>query len=86
MNILVCIKQVPDIEKIKIDSKKNEMIMTDVPDIVNQFDTYALETVLQIKDADPQARVIVVTMGPEKTKCAKALSFRRCRQGLYGLR
>ena len=43
MNILVCIKQVPDIEKIKIDSKKNEMIMTDVPDIVNQFDTYALK-------------------------------------------
>lgn len=70
MNILVCIKQVPDIEKIKVDSAKKEMIMTGVPDIVNQYDTYALETVLQMKDADPQTRVVVVTMGPEQTKSA----------------
>ena len=42
MNILVCIKQVPDIEKIKVDLAK-EMIMTGVPDIVNQYDTYALK-------------------------------------------
>lgn len=70
MNILVCIKQVPDIEKIKIDSGKNEMIMTGVPDIVNQFDTYAMETAVRIKDADPETRVIVVTMGPEQTKSA----------------
>ncbi len=70
MNILVCIKQVPDIEKIKIDSGKNVMIMDGVPDIVNQYDTYALETAVRIKDADPETRVIVVTMGDEKTKSA----------------
>lgn len=70
MNILVCIKQVPDIEKIKIDSAKNEMIMTGVPNIVNQFDTYALETAVRIKDADPATKVIVVTMGPAQTKDA----------------
>lgn len=70
MNILVCIKQVPDIEKIKIDSAKNEMIMTGVPNIVNQFDTYALETAVRIKDANPETRVIVVTMGPAQTKDA----------------
>ncbi len=70
MNILVCIKQVPDIENIKIDSAKNVMIMDGVPDIVNQYDTYALETAVRIKDADPATKVVVVTMGPEKTKSA----------------
>ncbi len=70
MNILVCIKQVPDIEQIKIDSAKNVMIMDGVPDIVNQYDTYALETAVRIKDADPETKVVVVTMGTEKTKSA----------------
>ncbi len=70
MNILVCIKQVPDIEKIKVDSAKKVMIMDGVPDIVNQFDTYALETAVRLKDADPTTRIVVVTMGPAKTKDA----------------
>jgi electron transfer flavoprotein beta subunit len=70
MNILVCIKQVPDIEKIKVDAAKRVMIMDGVPDIVNQYDTYALETAVRIKDADPSTKVVVVTMGDEKTKAA----------------
>lgn len=70
MNILVCIKQVPDIEKIKIDPAKNVMIMDGVPDIVNQYDTYALETAVRIKDADPETKIVVVTMGTAKTKSA----------------
>ncbi|NMA25679.1 MAG: electron transfer flavoprotein subunit beta, partial [Clostridiales bacterium] len=70
MNILVCIKQVPDIEKIKVDSAKRVMIMEGVPLIVNQYDTYALETAVRIKDADPSTKVVVVTMGPARTKDA----------------
>jgi electron transfer flavoprotein alpha/beta subunit len=70
MNILVCIKQVPDIEQIKIDSAKRVMIMDGVPNIVNQFDTYALETAVRVKDADPATKVFVVTMGPAQTKDA----------------
>jgi electron transfer flavoprotein beta subunit len=68
MNILVCIKQVPDIEKIKVASGK--MIMEGVPLIVNQYDTYALETAVRIKDADPTTKVVVVTMGAAQTKDA----------------
>ena len=70
MNILVCIKQVPDIEKIKVDSAKRVMIMEGVPLIVNQYDTYALETAVRIKDTDPSTKVVVVTMGPARTKDA----------------
>lgn len=70
MNILVCIKQVPDIEKIKVDSAKKAMIMEGVPLIVNQYDTYALETAVRIKDADPSTKIVVVTMGAAQTKDA----------------
>lgn len=70
MNILVCIKQVPDIEKIKVDAAKRVMIMDGVPLIVNQYDTYALETAVRIKDADPETKVFVVTMGGAQTKDA----------------
>lgn len=70
MNILVCIKQVPDIEKIKVDAAKKAMIMEGVPLIVNQYDTYALETAVRIKDADPSTKIVVVTMGGAQTKDA----------------
>ena len=43
MNILVCVKQVPDTTEIKIDPVKNTLIRDGVPSIVNPFDGYALE-------------------------------------------
>ena len=50
MNIVVCIKQVPDTTEIKIDPVKNTLIRTGVPSIMNPFDKNALETGLQLKD------------------------------------
>ena len=41
MNILVCVKQVPDTTEIKIDPVKNTLIREGVPSIVNPFDGYA---------------------------------------------
>ena len=38
MNIVVCIKQVPDTTEIKIDPVKNTLIRTGVPSIMNPFD------------------------------------------------
>ncbi|SHI03790.1 electron transfer flavoprotein beta subunit [Sporobacter termitidis DSM 10068] len=68
MNILVCIKQVPDTTEIRIDPNTNTLIRAGVPSIVNTFDTYALETAVKIKDADPGAKIVVATMGPEQAK------------------
>ena len=70
MNILVCIKQVPDTTEIKIDPTTNTLIREGVPSIVNTFDTYALETAVRLKDADPETRIVVATMGPEQAKTA----------------
>lgn len=70
MNMLVCIKQVPDTGEIKIDDATNTPIMDGVPDIVNPYDEYALETANRIKDADPSAKIIVLSMGPDSAKTA----------------
>ena len=42
MNIVVCIKQVPDTTEIKIDPVKNTLIRTGVPSIMNPFDKNGL--------------------------------------------
>lgn len=64
MNILVCIKQVPDTTEIKIDPVKNTLIRDGVPAIVNPFDAYALEAAARMKDKDPSAQIVVMSMGP----------------------
>lgn len=70
MNILVCIKQVPDTTEIKIDPVKNTLIREGVPSIVNPFDGYALEAAARIKDAQPDTKIVVLSMGPEQAKAA----------------
>ena len=69
MNILVCVKQVPDTTEIKIDPVTNTVIRDGVPSIVNPFDAYALEMALRIKDQQ-EATVVVVSMGPPQAKAA----------------
>lgn len=70
MNILVCIKQVPDTTEIKIDPVKNTLIREGVPSIVNPFDGYALEAAARIKDKDPDTKIVVLSMGPAQAKNA----------------
>ncbi len=67
MNIVVCIKQVPDTTEIKIDPVKNTLIRTGVPSIMNPFDKNALETALQLKDTYG-GKVTVISMGPPQAK------------------
>ena len=64
MNILVCVKQVPDTTEIKIDPVKNTLIRDGVPSILNPFDGYALEAAARIKDKNPDTKIVVVSMGP----------------------
>lgn len=70
MNMLVCIKQVPDTTEIKINPETNTLIRDGVPSIVNPFDGYALECAAKVKDANPGSKVVVVSMGPEQAKAA----------------
>ena len=38
MNIVACIKQVPDTNEVRIDSKTNNLVREGVPSIMNPFD------------------------------------------------
>ena len=69
MNILVCVKQVPDTNEIKINPETNTLIREGVPSIVNTFDAYALEMAARIKD-ERDTKITVVSMGPEQAKNA----------------
>ncbi|WP_371380475.1 electron transfer flavoprotein subunit beta [Sporomusa aerivorans] len=67
MEIIVCVKQVPDTTEIKIDPVTNTLIRQGVPSIVNPFDKNALEAALQLK-AQYGGNVTVVSMGPPQAK------------------
>jgi len=73
MEMIVCIKQVPDTTDVKIDPEKGTLIREGVPSIVNPFDEYALEAALRIKE-EKGGKVTVLTMGPPQAKEA----LRKC--------
>lgn len=62
--IIVCAKQVPDTNVIKINPKTGTLIRDGVPSILNHDDANALEEALKIKDKYPDTHITVVTMGP----------------------
>ncbi|MEG1004527.1 MAG: electron transfer flavoprotein subunit beta/FixA family protein [Clostridium sp.] len=69
MNILVCLKQVPDTTAVKIDPKTGTLIRDGVPSIINPEDKHALEAALQIKEKSG-AKITVISMGPPQAQNA----------------
>ncbi len=67
MDIVVCIKQVPDTNEIKLDPVKGTLIREGVPSIMNPDDKGGLEMALQLKDKFG-AHVTVITMGPPQAE------------------
>ena len=63
MNIIVFIKQVPDIGEVKIDPVTKNLIRQGIPSVINPFDKNALEEAL-LKREKHGGKVTVVTMGP----------------------
>lgn len=64
MKIVVCVKQVPNTNEVKIDPVKGTLIRDGVPSILNPDDANALEEALRIKDENEDVVVDVITMGP----------------------
>ncbi|KPK01338.1 MAG: electron transfer flavoprotein subunit beta [Nitrospira bacterium SG8_35_4] len=76
MNIVVCIKQVPDTADIRINPETNTLMREGVPSIINPFDLNALEAGIQIRE-QTGGKVTVLTMGPPQAEAAlrEALSM-----------
>jgi len=69
MNIVVCIKQVPDTAEVRINPETGTLMREGVPSIINPYDMHALEAALQIKD-QKGATVTALTMGPPQAESA----------------
>jgi len=63
MNILVFVKQIPEISKIQFDPATNRIKRDQVPLIINPFDKRAVEEGIRLKEKHG-GLVTVVTMGP----------------------
>ncbi len=76
MQIVVCIKQVPDTAEVKIDRKTNTLIREGVPSIINPFDLHAVEEALLLRERCGGA-VTALSMGPPQVEAAlrEALSL-----------
>lgn len=68
MKLVVCVKQVPNTNEIKINPETGTLIRDGVESILNHDDANALEQALQIKDMDPETTVTVITMGPPQAR------------------
>ena len=68
MKIVVCAKQVPDTNEVRIDPVKGTLIREGVPSILNPDDANALEAALSVRDKNPGTTVTVVSMGPPQAK------------------
>ena len=69
MNIIVCIKQVPDTTEVRIDPETNTLVRSGVASIINPFDMYAIEEGIRLKEKFG-GKVIVITMGPPQAEAA----------------
>lgn len=64
LNILVCVKQVPDINLVKMDPVTGSLIRAGVPAILNPLDANALEAAVRVKE-QYGGTVTCITMGPD---------------------
>jgi electron transfer flavoprotein beta subunit len=82
MNIIVCIKQVPETTDVRINPETNTLIRDGVKSIINPFDMYAIEESVRLKERF-SGKVIVLTMGPPQAEAVlrEAISM-GCDEGI----
>jgi len=67
MNIVVCLKQVPGTTKVEIDPQTNTLIREGIENVINPFDTYALEEGVRLRERYG-GKVTAVSMGPPQAE------------------
>ena len=77
MKIAVCVKAVPDAAAGRRIDPSTNRIDRSVELAISDFDTYAVEEALRLKEAAGDGEVVVISMGPEKAMDAlrKALAM-----------
>jgi electron transfer flavoprotein beta subunit len=67
MNIIVCIKQVPNVKEVKWDPETGSLIRKGIPSIINPNDRIAVEAALQLREKHG-GEVTVLSMGPSQVE------------------
>lgn len=67
MDIVICIKQVPDTTEVRIDPETNTLVRSGVACIINPFDMYAIEEGIRLKEKFG-GKTTVITMGPPQAE------------------
>lgn len=75
MNIIVCVKQIPDPEtpaaSFRVDEAAKKVIPAQgIAPVVNPYDPQATEAALRLKDAAGEGKVTVISLGPETARDA----------------
>ena len=78
MKIAVCVKRVPDMDvRFKVAADGTSVDETGVKFDLNDFDAWAVEAALQLKEKNGQGEVVVISLGPNTVQetIRKALSM-----------
>jgi len=71
MRIVVCIKQVPNTNEVRLDPVTGTLLREGVPSIINPDDLSGIEAAISIKEKlNGNATVTVISMGPAQTDIA----------------
>ena len=70
MQIVVCVKQVPEITTVRVNPETGTLMREGVASILNPFCEYALDHAVRLKAANPEIEVIAVSMGPPQAESA----------------
>jgi electron transfer flavoprotein alpha/beta subunit len=67
LNIIVCVKQVPQANDVRIDPETGVLIREGVPSITNPEDSNALEEALLLRE-EHGGNIVAITMGPPQAE------------------
>ena len=69
MKILICIKQVPDMEsRFKLNDQSTWYSDQDLAWRMNEYDEFAVEQAIQLREQVGDAEVVVLSVGPDRVK------------------
>ena len=69
MKILICIKQVPDMEsRFKLNASGTWYSDQDLAWRMNEYDEFAVEQAIQLREQLGYAEVVVLSVGPDRVK------------------
>ena len=77
MNIVVCIKQVPDVDDIKW-TKENNLDRSQMLSCINPHDEYALNWAAKIKAELKDVKITALSMGPKQAGDVLNYALAKC--------